>query len=99
MLAGTNAAMAEHQISLRLDANYHPAPAVGADLRAEIAAAWGLPLGQRVEVGLRNQPCALRGILELERAPDYPWDGRQALRLAVAGFVFSSREMESWAVL
>jgi hypothetical protein len=98
MLAGTNAAMAEHQTSLRLDADYHP-PAVGADLRDEIAAAWGLPLGQRVEVTLRNQPCALRGILELEGAPDYPWDGRQVLRLAVAGFSFSSREMERWTVL
>ncbi len=99
MLARTNVAMAEHQISLRLDADYHPAPAVETDLRAEIAEAWGLPLGQRVEVSLRNQPCALRGILELERAPDYPWDGRQVLQLAVAGFAFSSREMECWTVL
>ena len=99
MLAWTNAMMAEHQTSLRLDADYQPAPAVGTDLRDEIAAAWGLPLGQRVEVTLRNQPCALRGILELERTPDFPWDGRQVLRLAVAGFSFSSREMERWAML
>jgi len=99
MLARTNVAMAEHQISLKLDADYHPAPAVETGLRAEIAVAWGLPLGQRVEVSLRNQPCALRGILELERAPDYPWDGRQVLQLAVAGFAFSSREMERWTVL
>jgi hypothetical protein len=35
----------------------------------------------------------------LERAPDYPWDGRQVLQLAVAGFAFSSREMERWTVL
>ena len=91
--------MGEHQISLRLDADYQPAPAVGPDLREEIARAWGLPLGERVEVTLRNQPCALRGTLELVRSPDYPWDGRQTLRLSVAGFAFSSKEMERWTVL
>ena len=91
--------MTEHQTNLRLDVGYEPAPAVGSDLREEIAAAWGLPLGQRVEVSLRDEGCALRGILELRRAPDYPWDGRQTLQLAVAGFVFSSREMERWTVL
>lgn len=91
--------MAEHQSDLRLDVGYEPAPAVESQLRDEIGAAWGLPLGQRVEVSLRDEPCALRGILELERAPDYPWDGRQALQLAVAGFVFSSRQIERWTVL
>jgi hypothetical protein len=91
--------MAEHQISLRLDVDYDPVPAIGTDLVDEIAATWGLPLGQRVEVTLRNQPCALRGTLKLERAPDYPWDGRQVLELAVAGFVFRSRDMERWTVL
>ena len=91
--------MAEHQTNLRLDVGYEPAPAVVSELRDEIAAAWGLPLGQRVEVSLWNERCALQGILELQRAPDYPWDGRQALQLAVAGFVFSSREMERWTVL
>ncbi len=91
--------MAEHQTDLRLDVGYEPAPAVGSELRDEIAAAWGLPLGQRVEVSLQNERCTLRGILELQSAPDYPWDGRQALKLAVAGFVFSSREMERWTVL
>jgi hypothetical protein len=91
--------MAEHQTNLRLEVGYEPAPAVESALREEIAAAWGLPLGQRVEVSLRNERCALRGVLELQSAPDYPWDGRQALQLAVAGFVFSSREMEHWAVL
>ena len=91
--------MAEHQTELRLDVGYEPAPPVASELREEIAAAWGLPLGQRVEVSLRGERCALRGVLELRRAPDYPWDGRQALQLAVAGFVFSSREMERWTVL
>jgi hypothetical protein len=91
--------MAEHQTDLRLDVGYDPAPAVVSELREEIAAAWGLPLGQRVEVSLRNERCTLRGVLELRRAPDYPWDGRQALQLVVAGFAFSSREIECWTVL
>jgi hypothetical protein len=91
--------MAEHQTNLRLEVGYEPAPVVGAELRDEIAAAWGLPLGRRVEVSLRNQRCALQGILELQRAPDYPWDGRQTLQLAVAGFVFSSRDLECWTAL
>lgn len=91
--------MAENQTSLKLEVGYEPAPAVGTDLRDEIAAKWGLPLVQRVEVSLRGEKCMLRGILELERAPDYPWDGRQVLQLAVAGFVFSSRQMESWTAV
>jgi hypothetical protein len=91
--------MAEHQSDLRLDVGYEPAPAAGPELRDEIAAAWGLPLGQRVEVSLRGERCLLRGVLELRQAPDYPWDGRQALQLAVAGFVFSSRQMERWTLL
>lgn len=91
--------MAEHQTQLKLEVSYEVAPVVEGDLRSEIAAAWGLPLGERVNVTLRNERCALRGILELRRAPDYPWDPRQALQLAVAGYGFSSREMENWALL
>lgn len=91
--------MAERQSSLRLDVSYAPASVGTTEIREEIAAKWGLPLGQRVEVSLRGQPCALRGILELRSAPDYPWDGRQALRLSVAGFEFSTREMECWTAL
>lgn len=94
-----NVAVAEYQTDLKLEGIYAAVPVLGADLRSEIAAAWGLPLGQRVEVSLRNERCALQGVLELRRAPDYPWDGRQALQLVIAGFVFSSRDMERWAVL
>jgi len=91
--------MAEHQSSLKLGIGYETAPAVESSLRQEIASAWGLPLGECVEVSLRTERCALRGILELQSAPDYPWDGRQPLKLSVAGFGFSSREIESWRVL
>lgn len=86
----------EHQISLALDAGFSAAPAVLPELRDEIAAAWGLPLGERVEVGLRDGGSTIAGKLELLRAPAYPWDAREPLRLAIAGLVFSSREIERW---
>jgi hypothetical protein len=90
----------EHQASLGLDAGYQPAPVVVPALRDEIAAAWGYPLGQRVEICFRGgQRSAISGRLELLRAPDYPWDPRQPLQLAIAGFVFSSREIGQWTIL
>ena len=46
--------LSEQQISLELDAGYTTAPAVVLELRDEIAAAWSLPLGQRVEVCFRG---------------------------------------------
>lgn len=89
--------MAQHQISLGLDTGYEPAPPVVPDIKDEIAAAWGLPLGHRVEVGLRGSDrSAISGILELAKAPDFPWDPRQPLMLRVRGFLFSSREIGHW---
>jgi hypothetical protein len=57
------------------------------------------PLGQRVEVCFRGERSAIAGKLELLRAPDYPWDRHQPLQLAVAGLVFSSRDIERWTIL
>mgnify|MGYP001555661339 FL=1 len=89
--------MAEHQISLALDAGFSAAPPVVPELRDEISAAWGLPIGQRIEVCFRGgQRSAITGLLELLRAPDFPWDPHQPLQLSIAGFVFSSREIERW---
>lgn len=89
--------MAEHQTSLGLDGGFSPAPAAVPELRDEIASAWGLPLGQRVEVCFKGaERSAIRGILELLRAPDFPWDQHQPLSLAIAGFVFTSRDIERW---
>ena len=91
--------MTEHQTSLPLEAGYHPTPAVP-DLRDEIARAWGLPLGERVEIGFRDGAVtAIVGVLELAAAPGYPWNPRQPLQLRVAGFGFSSREIERWTRL
>lgn len=92
--------LSEQQISLALDAGYTTAPAVVLELRDEIAAAWSLPLGQRVEVCFRGgERSAITGILELLRAPDYPWVPHQPLKLGISGFVFSSREIASWTKL
>ena len=89
--------MGEQQISLELDVAFSAAPAVVPELRDEIAQTWGLPLGQRVEVCFRGgQRSAATGILELLSAPDYPWNPRQLLHLQIAGFVFSSRDIERW---
>ena len=90
----------EQQISLGLDAGYTTAPAVVPQLLDEIATAWRLPLGQRVEVCLRGgQRSAVTGILELLRAPDYPWYPQQPLKLAISGLIFSSREIDRWTIL
>jgi hypothetical protein len=89
--------MAEHQISLGLDGGFNTAPAVVPNLRDEIATVWGLPLGQRVEICLTGaERSAVSGVLELLHAPDFPWDKHQPLRLAIAGFVFSSRDVDRW---
>jgi len=90
----------EHQISLDLDAGFNPAPALVPELRDEVAAIWGYPLGQRVEICFRGgERSAVAGKLELLRAPDFPWNRRQPLQLAIAGLVFSSREIDRWTIL
>jgi hypothetical protein len=92
--------MPEHQSDLPLDAPYAPAPAAPPELRDEIAAAWGLPLGDRVEVCFRGgQRAAITGVLELLTTPEFPWDRRQPLKLRITGFVFNSREIERWTRL
>jgi hypothetical protein len=91
--------LSEHQISLGLDTGYNPEPVVVPDLRDEIAAAWGLPLGQKVEVCFRGERSAVTGTLGLLKAPDFPWDPHQPLKLGIAGLIFSSREIERWTKL
>ena len=89
--------MSEQRISLELEVGYQTAPTVVPALRDEIATTWGLPLGQRVEICFRGgERSAITGVLELLRAPDYPWERRHALQLGIAGLIFSSREIERW---
>ena len=92
--------MTEDQFAFTFDLTPATEPAVSPDLRDEIAGVWGLPLGEKVEVFLRNsQIDTVSGILELADAPDYPWNPRQPLRLRIAGFVFSNREIGHWTRL
>jgi hypothetical protein len=74
--------MAEHQTDLRLDVGYDPAPAVVSELREEIATAWGLPLGQRVEVSVKKARCAMARLptigVQVE-APAVRYDALDAL--------------------
>jgi hypothetical protein len=90
--------MSEHQLPLDLDLPYAPAPAAEAGLRAEIAEQWGMPLGERVEVVFRAGATfpMLRGVLELHRAPEFPWNPREPLALRISGIEFSSRDIQRW---
>lgn len=89
--------MPEHQIELGFDVGESAEPAVAGDLRDEIAGVWGLPLGQRVEVWLRDGELdSVCGVLELHAAPDYPWNPRQILQLRIGGSVFTTRQIEHW---
>lgn len=90
--------MDEQQLNLGFDASYSPAPAAVPELRAEIAAAWGLPLGERVEIDLqRDDLPTLTGTLELASAPEFPWNPRQPLQLRLAGCTFSTRDIARWS--
>jgi hypothetical protein len=92
--------MTEDQESLPLDDSLPAAPADPPELRAEIARVWSLPLGEQVEVSLRQDSLdTVSGVLELAAAPDFPWDPRQPLRLRVKGFVFDSRNIVRWTCL
>jgi hypothetical protein len=98
--SGSVSGVDEHQFNLNFHAPYSAAPPVTAELRDEIALAFGLPLGRRVEVCFRgSQRAAVTGILELLSTPDFPWEPRQTLRLHIAGLEFSSREIERWTIL
>jgi len=67
------------------------------ELRAQIAAAWELPLGQRVRVDLRDDALpGLDGRLELARAPELPLDPNRPLALRIDRTEFSSRQIVAW---
>jgi hypothetical protein len=96
-MEAASSAMPEHQTSLPFDATGPTGPVRPDDLRDEIARVWGLPLGERVEVGLRGESLeAVTGTLELAAAPHYPWNPREVLHLQVNGFAFSSRAIAHW---
>jgi hypothetical protein len=97
--------MPELQSDLPLDATAASAspaegPAVLPELRDEMAAAWRLPIGERVEISfLHEQLDTIAGILEIAAPPSFPWNPREPLALRVAGFAFSSRDIAQWTRL
>jgi hypothetical protein len=77
-----------------------PEPIAPPDLRDEIAAAWGLPLGEQVEISFRGGELdAIAGVLDIAAAPAFPWNPREPLQLRIAGFTFTSREIARWTRL
>lgn len=92
--------MSEYQTDLIFASDAAPAPAPLSSLRDEIARAWGLPLGARVQIGFHPAfPVAnAAGILELRSAPGFPRDPRQPLALRVAGCDFTSRDIAHWTL-
>lgn len=70
------------------------------DLIREISSLWGLPIGQRLRVGLTDPSLPiLEGPLELRRAPDLPLNVRQVLALRIRGIDFQSRQIAWWTRL
>jgi len=77
----------------------HP-PDPRTDFYGDVAAAWQLPVGQKVRIDLRDHDLpSVQGLLELSRAPDLPLDPRQPLVLRTAGVEFSSRQIAAWTIV
>ena len=68
-------------------------------LVTDIARVWGLPIGRKVRIHLKDGEnlSVLDGRLELASAPDLPFDHRQPLSLRVCGYIFSSRSIAGWS--
>jgi hypothetical protein len=77
----------------------HP-PDPRSEFYAEVSTVWQLPMGRMVRVDLKEHDlAALKGHLELSRAPDLPLDPRQPLVLRIGGVEFSSRQIAAWVVV
>ena len=75
-------------------------PAPEDPLVSEIARVWGLPIGKKVHVQLKDSEnlSVLDGRLEVAYAPDLPFNPHQALNLRISGYVFSSRAIRGWSI-
>jgi hypothetical protein len=68
-------------------------------LTDELASVWGLPLGRKVRVELRNHSVAgLSGMLEVARLPDFPFDAKAPLSVRIGHVAFTSRELAAWSM-
>lgn len=92
----------EHQESFAFDekaGSPEDPPEPLADLVADVAKLWRLPLGSRVTLRLRDPALPeLTGKLLLGRAPDLPLDLRQPLALRLSGVDFTDREIAAWSL-
>ncbi len=92
--------MPDGELPLAFESSPFLQPGPVPHLRDEIARAWGLPLGEQVEIALLRGPCdSLRGRLHLVASPDLPWDRHQSLALSIAGVPFSSRDIDHWRLI
>jgi hypothetical protein len=67
----------------------------------DIGREWGLPVGKRVRIGLRDGESlgSLTGKLEVARPPTMPFNRRQPLRLRVAGYEFLHTAIDNCVVV
>jgi hypothetical protein len=73
---------------------------LAAPLTDELAAVWGLPLGRKVRVELRQHTVdGLTGLLQVAGLPDLPFNARQPLRLRIGHIEFTSRQIVTWSVV
>ncbi len=71
-----------------------------ADLVADMARLWGLPLYQKVRLSLKDHALdEVSGRLELVSAPDLPLNPAHTLALRAGGVEFSSRQILSWSLI
>jgi len=69
-------------------------------VHAEIAAIWGVPLGFRAEVTLRDHALVkAMGRLELHRMPERPFSAERLLVLRIDQDMFTNRQIESWTLM
>ena len=75
-------------------------PAPLADLVADMARLWSLPLYQNARLTLKNHALdEVSGRLELVNAPDFPLNPSRPLALRAGGVEFSSRQIIAWSLV
>lgn len=69
------------------------------DFFDEVSRAWGIPVGQRVNLRLRDAALPeLTGKLKLVRPPDLPLDPSETLALTLNGIEFTHRQIAAWSL-
>lgn len=70
------------------------------DVEQEAASVWGLPIGSRVHVALREHAVpALHGTLRLAQLPRLPFRSADPLTLRIGNIEFTTRQIASWCLV